>query len=770
MGLRSLWGAADDSGSDGNLNPETQVELVAADRRVASIIERGSEELVRQIAPNSLVFDETYFKVGDVYCRGVYLDQWPVDVEANWLRSILQWPRAMDVAIYYEPLPDKTWKSKLRTKIGHLKAALEQADLAGEVPDSDMIQEWEDASELLDLLQRGMTKPFSVSLQIMLRARSLRELNEMSEQIQKTFEGMNANTRTAELRQRDALLSAMPYGRNYIRDSYSTRNMHTQAAMYTFPLANADLAHPSGVWYGINKMTNSNVIIDRGLLQSPHMLVLGASGSGKSYGAKQEMLRVNMRGYPIIVVDPEGETERLAMALGGQFITISANSPDRINCLDFSAIADGIEDQLSPKIASVLKLIGTIMNPEAQGYGLNAEQVSLLDMLLRSTYAKFGYTQNEATQTPVDRGGYCQRERMPILSDLRAEIQAYLDQNEHNPQIQALLRPIHAGLGPYCAGGTYAGLFDEHTTVDLRSDFVAFNIRALTRDEHLMSLGMHSVLDFIWSQTMNNRQKSSGMPRYLYIDEAHVMMRSPESAQFLEDLLRRARKFGVAVTVLSQSPEDFVRPDRPQGRAIFDNSSMIVTMRMKLRALEMLQDLLGLDDNEVNILANAQTGESMIFALNDRAWVDMRTASPREHMLISTNPAETPAFDQQIREELAAYQQHHQLSSGNEGFSGHPAPDFGHQLHQSTPLAEPQPAPSPVPESRMLPAPSPMDRPRVPSIGRPQPISQIGGERQAPPTGIRAQGPPAPIQNPQPDPSVPPVPDEPGRRDRRNRG
>ena len=713
---KSAWGS-NDSVDDGMQQQLDRDYGLVASNRVSSIIERGADDLVRRIGSTSVVFDETYFRIGDAYCRVIYLDGWPHEVPPNWLAAILQWPRAMDVTIHYNPQDDGPIKSKLRGKIARLKAQLDADELAGETRDSEMEQEWEDASDLLDLFQRGRTKPISVSLQIMVRGETLAELNRLTEQIEKTFAGMGASCRAVELRQRDAFLSVLPFGRNYIADGMTARNMHTQAAMYTFPLANADLTHPKGVWYGVNMMTNSNVILDRFQLNSPHAIVLGGSGSGKSYGMKQEQIRVRMRGGPVIVIDPEGETERMCHDLGGQFITIAPNSPDRINCMDFSGVADGVEDQLTVKIASVLKLIGNMMNPGGQGYGLGSEQVQLLEMLMRSMYQEFGYTQDPRTQLPRHAGGYCDRDRMPILSDFRARLQQYMDDNAHDLRIRELLGPVIASLGPYCAGGLYSSLFDQKTTVDLRADYIAFNIRGLTRDEHLMSLGMFNVLDFIWNSVMTREQMLSHTPKYLYIDEAHIMMRSPESAEFLEQLLRRARKFNVACTVLSQSPEDFVRPDRPQGRAIFDNSSMQIVMRMQLRALEMLQDLLGLDDSEVDLLANAQKGEGMIFAQNDRAWVSMRTSSPREHMMITTNPDEV----RQI-EEWNAEQERQQIEAPT--------------------LALPQPRqPEPAPAAQ---------EPRRPQIRRPEPVSQIGGDRPAT-GGLRQAGPPKPL-NPQPQP------------------
>jgi len=712
--FRNAWGEED---PEEQAFADEEYGAVAESERIESLLERGAEEIAQRIAPSAVVFDESYFRLDDTYCRVIYLQNWPVDVEPNWLRDLYQWQRAIDISIYYQPLPVKPLLGKLRGKSAREQAEIDKDAREGNQPDYQRIQRMEDAMELQNMLQRGETKPFQVSFQVMIRAESLGELNELTQQVEKTLDARQGNMRCASLRQRDALLSVMPYGRNYISDAYTTRNMHTHAAMYTFPLANADLSHPDGIWYGINMMTNSNVILDRFRLQSPHAIVLGASGSGKSYAIKLEALRALMDNYPVMVVDPEGEFERMCASVGGQFITISPSSNDRINALDFSAIADGTEDQLTSKIMSVLKLTGSMMNPGGEGFGMNAEQVQILEALLRAMYADFGYTQDPRTQLPGSEGGYCQPDRMPVFSDFRARIQRHLDDNEHDLQVQQQLRPVVAALGPYCAGGMFAGLFDQKTTVDLKAQLVVFNIRELTRDEHLMRLGMHTVLDFLWNSIMNRKQMLSGQPRFLYVDEAHVMMRSPESAQFLEDLLRRARKFNVACTIISQSPEDFIRPDRPQGRAIFDNSSMQIVMRLKRRALDILQDLLGLDDSEVDLLATQETGAGMIFAMNDRAWVSMGTASPAEHVMITTDPAEVAQIE------------------------AHRA------RNQETPLSLP-PGEESVQEKLSLPA------PRRSKLRGPAPISQIGGQLPDP-DALQHGGPPKPLENEASSPSGP---------------
>lgn len=717
------------------------------------LIERGGTDIARAIAPSSVIFHEDYFKLNETYQRVMYLESWPVEVEPNWLRSIFQWHRAIDISIYYQPLPVKSLLNKLRSKSARESAELEKDESEGMSIDYSRVQRLEDSLTLQEMLQRGETKPFQISLLIAIRANNLTELNELTVQIEKQIDAISARTRRADLRQKDAFLSVLPFGRNYIADAFSTRNMHTQGAQYSFPLANADLTHPDGIWYGVNRSTNSNVILDRFQLQSPHSVVLGSSGSGKSYGAKLEMLRALMDNMPVMVIDPDGECERLAAQTGGQFITIGPSSQDRINVMDFAYIADGVEDQLTPKILSVIKLIGAMMNPSGDGYGLNAEQVQILDQLLRGAYADFGYTQDPRTQI------HASSDRMPIFSDVRARMELFIRENEHLPHAQSLVAEVVASIGPYCAGGMFANLFDQHSNVDLREQFVVFNVKPLTaaRNPHLLALGMHSVLEFVWNTTMNRQQMLSGTRRLLFVDEAHVMMRSPESAQFLEEMLRRARKCNVGVTVLTQDPEDFVRPDRPQGKLILANSSMQVALRMKRRSLELLQDILGLDDTEVDLLATSETGNGMIFAMNDRVWISMKTASPREHEMITTNPDEVAAIEARRVEALGPGPQAALPAGPDQGY------DYNDQ--DEYPPESQRQLPRPHPDSDRMEEAN-RNQPRRSSLGTPSPMSQIG----PPPAKIeplRRGGPPKPLPSGQPRPyspainQSPPQPDSP---------
>jgi hypothetical protein len=260
--------------------------------------------------------------------------------------------------------------------------------------------------------------------------------------------------------------------------------------------------------------------------------------------------------------------------------------------------------------------------------------------------------------------------------------------------------------------GRSADAADQRSTVDLKSQFVAFNIKDL-KDERLKRLGMFTVLEYIWTKVMNEKQKATKKRVMLYIDEAHILMSTKETAEFVEQLYRQARKYNVAVTVITQMPEDFMRPDRPEGQVILGQAKMRTLLKLELPQLRSIQNVLGLDEQEIMVMSQLTQGNAMIIADQDRALVSMRTTSVVEHEMITTN-AEEIAEARQVR-------------LGHRG----PAKLIPRNM---TSFDEEEPV-EPVVEA-------PPAAPRVPQIPESTRTSRITGEVLAQKDQIRRTGPP----------------------------
>ena len=383
-----------------------------------------------------------------------------------------------------------------------------------------------------------------------------------------------------------------------------TRNMDTTSLATTFPLTSAELSSDIGVLYGINSQNGSFIIFDRFSLENNNMTVFATSGAGKSYFVKLESLRSLMLGTEIIIIDPEAEYKTLAGAVGGQNIEFSFNSPSKINPFDLSQVYEEGENQLGLKILSLHSLFKIIMGQ------ITPTQEALLDRALVETYRAKGITQDPETQT----------KEPPLMEDLYKILIGI-----ETPDALDLAARIEKFVK-----GSFVGIFDRQTNVELTNPFTVFSIKEL--QDQLRPIAMFVILDFIWT-----RVKKELRPRLLVVDEAWHMMRFADSAQFLWSIVKRARKYYLGITTITQDVEDFLTQDI--GKAIVTNSALRVLFKQSPAAIDKIGDVFYLSQGERQLLLGANVGQGIFFAGNNHAPIRV-VASQEEHKLVTSKPQE----------------------------------------------------------------------------------------------------------------------------------
>jgi hypothetical protein len=168
----------------------------------------------------------------------------------------------------------------------------------------------------------------------------------------------------------------------------------------------------------------------------------------------------------------------------------------------------------------------------------------------------------------------------------------------------------------------------------LNNTFTVFGIRDL--EDEVRPVAMYVILDYIWTHIRRNRKK-----RLLVIDEAWFLMQHPDSARFLFSLAKRARKYYLGLTTITQDVEDFVATD--MGKAIITNSSLQFLMKQSPSSVDKLQEVFYLSAGEKNLLLSSNVGEGLFFAGSAHVALQV-IASPQEHRLITTDPRELDAL------------------------------------------------------------------------------------------------------------------------------
>jgi len=434
---------------------------------------------------------------------------------------------------------------------------------------------------------------------ITIYARNKELLEKYSRNVISTFAAMNVTARPATLQQEQGFISTQPIG---VDKLYITRNMDTTSIATTFPFVSSELTMDHGIMYGINLHNKSLVIFDRFELENANTVVFAKAGAGKSYFVKLEALRSLMLGTEIIIIDPEREYETLCTAVNGAYISFSQDKGNKMNPFELSGVKDEGDDELRMKLLALHGFFKILFG------GLNNIEESLLDRALILTYREKGITFDPSTQT----------KKPPLLEDLYKVLRGMAETEAHD---------LSKRMEKYIIGSA-AGVFNEESNFEINNPFTVFSVRDL--QEELKPLAMYLMLDFIWTRIRKDIKR-----RLLIVDEAWYMMQSPDSASFMYSIAKRARKYYLGLTTITQDVTDFLNND--MGKAIISNSSLQVLMKQSPSAVEKLQQVFNLSDGERNYLLNCDRGQGLFFAGSNHVGIQI-LSSQAEHELVTSDP------------------------------------------------------------------------------------------------------------------------------------
>ncbi len=555
------------------------------------------------IAPSAIEVDFNQMLVGSKFIRTYFATGFPRFVSSNWLSPLINFEHPVDISTFYYPVDSAFIMERLRRKIAEMEATLNIEAEQGKVIDANVRVALDDAMDLQNTLASGKEKFFHYALYISVRADTIKELEKISRNLESTLASIGIIIKVATLQQEQGFQSVLPVALDKL---YLTRNMDTTSIATTFPFVSSELTMEEGILYGVNKHNRSLVIFDRFSLQNANMVVFATSGAGKSYMIKLEAVRSLMLGVDIIIIDPENEYDRLCKAIGGEYISFSQDGASKLNPFELSGMFDKEEDELRFKILSLHGLIKLMI-----GGKTSPEEDAIIDRSIILAYREKGITPDPATH----------RNKAPLLEDVYKILRAMAEKQAHSiaDRLERYLR------------GSAAGIFDQPTNVSLKNSFTVFSVRDLA--EELRPLAIYMMLDFIWTRIKKDKRK-----RLLIIDEAWWMMKYEDSARFLHSLAKRARKYGLGITTITQDVEDFLGSDF--GKAIVTNSAIQVLMKQSPAAVDKIKKVFYLSEGEKLFLLSAGIGEGLFFAGPNHVGIQV-IASENEHKLVTTNPNET---------------------------------------------------------------------------------------------------------------------------------
>ena len=600
-----------------------QAQQQREQQEVEAAFRKGITALRDFIAPSSLEFNSSYFQLGTRLARTYYVYGYPRQLYTGWLSAMVNLDEVIDLSMFIYPVESQVVLDNLRKKVTQLEAGIQIDSEKGRVRDPAKQAAIQDAEEMRDKLQVGEERFFRFGLYFTIYAHSQEELEFVSHKVESMLGQQLVFSKPASSQQEQGLNSTVPQFTDQLQ---IRRNMSTGAISTSFPFTSADLSQDNGILYGVNMHNSGLVIFDRFSLENGNSVVFAKSGAGKSFTVKLEAIRSLMMGTEIFIVDPENEYERMCDAVGGAYVRLSLNSSTRINPFDLPQVVDTEEadNALRSNLITLHGLLRLMMGgAQAQMMGgssvmapaLNPVEEADLDAALIETYAKAGITNDPLTHTSPP----------PTISDLYDTL---LHMGGTGPQLAQRLRKYTTG--------TFAGIFSQPSNIDINNPLVVFNIRDL--EDELRPVAMYIVLNYIWNKTKSDQRR-----RILIVDEAWQLMKYEDSANFLFSLAKRARKYNLGITTVTQDVEDFM--GSRMGRAVVANASMQFLLKQSPSAVDVLSDVFKLTSEEKKRLSQFPVGQGLFFAGQNHVHIQV-VASPTETGLITTNPMQVQQLNQ----------------------------------------------------------------------------------------------------------------------------
>lgn len=561
-------------------------------------IKKGISSIRDVIAPAAFVVSPYHLQIGSLYSKTLFVFTYPRYIETNWLSPIINYDLTFDMGMYIHPLESKDVMGELKKQVGKIESSMMIQQEHGSPRDPELETALGDVESLRDVLQRGEVRLFQYAMYFTIYADSQEELKTIGDQLESTLGGLLIYTKESIFQMEQGFTSTLPL----MLDKLSVlRNFDTGSLSSTFPFTSSELTQDDGILYGINRHNNSLVIFDRFSLPNANEVVFATSGSGKSFYVKLEALRYLMLGTDVIVVDPENEYKTLCEAVDGSYLEISLNSDKRINPFDLPIGSDESgEDVLRSTISSVHGLVKLMVG------GLTPEEDSLIDKALFETYAIKDITtdpESQKNEPPLMQDFYNVLSNMNGTESLRARLSKFTE-------------------------GTFASLYNQKTNFELKPGFVVFSVRDL--EEQLRPVAMYTILNYIWTKIRMDIKR-----RIMIIDEAWWMMQFEDSAKFLHGLAKRARKYYLGLTIISQDVEDFL--SSRYGKAVVSNASMQVLLKQSTASIDLVSEVFNLTEGEKYLLLESDVGEGLFFAGLNHVAIKV-VASYTEDQIITTDP------------------------------------------------------------------------------------------------------------------------------------
>lgn len=592
--------------TDNNKKIDSKELSSKEENKLISQVEKEYKEALAyikdMIAPAYMKIMPDKIKINNVYAKTFFVYAYPNFLEWNWLSPIINWDTKFDMSLFVYPIDSAYIQKYLSKRLTQLQSERSINAEKWLLNDPWINAQIQDVEELREKLVRWQEKYFHLALYITLYAETEEKLNKIWKDVETILAWRNVLQKQSFLRAEQGFISTWPFCRDEL---WVYRNMSTGWLSTTFPFSSSTLSHDDWILYWVNTHNNSLILYDRFKSENANMCVFAKSWGWKSFAVKLEILRSLMMWTDVIVIDPENEYRALVETVWWSYLDVSLNSRERINPFDLPlALKDKDVKPWDLLRESIINLLG-LMN--LMLWKMSPLEESIMEKAIITTYNLKWITLEDDN---------VEWKEIPTMIDLYSVLETMDWSNELCSRIEKYTTWI------------FSWLFSQKTNVSLWEWLQVFSVRDL--DDMLRPTAMYIILSHIW-----NKVRSSNKKRILVIDEAWNIMQHDDSAKFLFWLVKRARKYNLWVTTITQDVEDFIGSN--YWKPIVTNSSIQLLLKQSPASIDALQNIFKITEQEKYILLNSAVWQWLFFAWSEHVWIQV-LASYYEEQIVSTNP------------------------------------------------------------------------------------------------------------------------------------
>ena len=573
-------------------------------------------KLKSEVAPKGINFrPATEFMLGDKYYTIMTVVGYPRSIFPGYLSDITNIP-GVRLAIKHIPISFEILKKMLNKEIADLKIRYQQEK--DQTTQERIRQDYESLEQFISMLASSQARIFDFQMHLMVSADSKDALELTKIQVRNYIDALGMRAVSLMFEQEKALKSMIPIFPEQDIEKRIGIPLPSVTIAGMYPFVFDSVKDPgAGTLLGMDR-SGGVILYNQFLYQirkennrnNANIIILGTSGSGKSTAAKL-LLRTHLRnGLKCVCIDPEGELGEMVNMMKGDFLDLGKggdfgmiNPLEIVVDVDETEIEQGLGYTVLTRTLQQLKAFMKYYNPS-----IEEDVLTLFSEIVQDTYKRYkiDYETDFTKLTSAD---------FPTFDDVYATIKGRLlsmtdatRERDVMERLELKIRPLIKELRYYFTG---------HTTLQINSDFIVFNIKEIMNsDENIKNALFFNILKFAWGLCLDK-----DINTVMMVDEAHVLLSNHNElgAEFLSQIQRRARKYNTGTIVITQQPTDFAAPNLiMHGKAIFDNASSYLIMNLRKQAVDDLSKLIDLNETEMERIKYYNQGEGLLICGNRR--------------------------------------------------------------------------------------------------------------------------------------------------------